>query len=490
MPIAFTHARTRPRRVDAVGIGVRHGTLSDLVDRGVDIGAAYLEAQGFTGARGQSLVLPGSDVEVVVLLGLGDEGDDSPAAFRSAGAAFARAATRVTTASLEVLDGIADDDARLVAAQALVEGVALASYRYRAHKADPARADLEKVAVLGAGGRAMGRAIGRGAAIAEAVCWTRDLVNEPGGSMTPTEVVAAARTMAKREKLKISVMDEKAIAAADMGGILGVNRGSEQPPRFITLTYTPAGKAKGRIALVGKGITFDSGGLSIKTAEGMSTMKCDMAGGAAVLGAFAGINAVSPQVEVVGYVPLTDNMTGGDATRPGDVLTMRDGTTVEVLNTDAEGRLILADALCLASESEPDAIIDLATLTGACMVALGGRIAGLMGNDDALRSHIETASDRSGERVWALPLPDDYRPQIDSKVADIKNIGAGRFAGALTAGLFLKEFVADGIPWAHVDIAGPAFGDEDTGEIVPGGTGFGVRLLLDLLSDADEWLRR
>ncbi len=235
------------------------------------------------------------------------------------------------------------------------------------------------------------------------------------------------------------------------------------------------------MALVGKGITFDSGGLSLKPSDAMIGMKGDMGGAAAVLGAFAAIGRIGARVRVLGFVPLTDNMTGPDATRVGDVLTFRNGKTAEVLNTDAEGRLILADALSLASEAEPDAIVDLATLTGACMVALGARIAGLMGNSEGFVDQVREAAGRAGEPVWPLPLPSDLRKKIDSEVADMKNIG-DRNGGALTAGLFLKEFVGEGTPWVHLDIAGPAFSEEAYGELPKGGTGFGIRTLVALLT--------
>jgi leucyl aminopeptidase len=231
------------------------------------------------------------------------------------------------------------------------------------------------------------------------------------------------------------------------------------------------------LALVGKGITFDSGGLSLKPADSMMTMKCDKGGAAAVAAAMCALPALKAKVNVEGYIPLTDNMPGPDATRPGDVLTARNGTTIEVLNTDAEGRLILADALALASEAKPDAIIDLATLTGACMVALGDGIAGVMANDDQWAKQVLNAGDLAGEGLWRLPLPERYRKLIDSSVADVKNIG-GKYAGALTAGLFLKEFVDPEIPWVHMDIAGPAWSEESAGETPKGGTGFGVRTLL------------
>ena len=261
-------------------------------------------------------------------------------------------------------------------------------------------------------------------------------------------------------------------------------RGSDEPPRLIELVYEPAG-ARGAVALVGKGITFDSGGLSLKTADGMETMKTDMGGGAAVLAAMSVLPSLEPAVKVVGIVPTTENMPSGSAIKPGDVLKIRNGKTVEVLNTDAEGRLVLADGLSLAVEAGVDAVIDLATLTGACMVALGRTIAGLMGNDDALIDRVGAAAERAGEAVWHLPLPTEYRKDIDSDVADIKNTGSGRYGGALTAGLFLQEFVGD-TPWVHLDIAGPARADSDDGYVAKGGTGFGVRTLVETVLEFAE----
>jgi leucyl aminopeptidase len=249
---------------------------------------------------------------------------------------------------------------------------------------------------------------------------------------------------------------------------------------MIQLVYDPPG-AQGTLALVGKGITFDSGGLSIKTAEGMETMKTDKSGAAAVLAAMSALPSLAPAVKVVAFIPATENMPGGAATKPGDVLKIRNGKTVEVLNTDAEGRLVLADGLSLAAEAGVDAIVDLATLTGACVVALGRKVAGLMGNHDGWVAQVQAAADRAGEPVWPLPLPDDYRKLIDSDVADVKNISGGRYGGALTAGLFLKEFVG-GIPWAHLDIAGPARSEDDEGYNQKGGTGFGVRTVIEAVT--------
>ncbi|MGH9033270.1 MAG: leucyl aminopeptidase family protein, partial [Acidimicrobiia bacterium] len=266
--------------------------------------------------------------------------------------------------------------------------------------------------------------------------------------------------------------------AEKLGGVLGVGQGSDNPPRFVRLTYAPTG-AKGTLALVGKGVVFDSGGLSLKTSSGMETMKTDMSGAAAVIAAMSVLSDAGVKVNVVGYVPMVENMPSGAAIRPGDVLRIRNGKTVEVLNTDAEGRLILADALSLASEDKPDAVVDLATLTGACMVALGDKVAGLMGNDSGWTDQVRAAADRAGEPVWPLPLPGEYRKLLESEVADLRNIGTGNYGGALTAGLFLQEFV-DGVPWAHLDIAGPARAGGDDGYIAKGGTGFGVRTIVEL----------
>ena len=318
-----------------------------------------------------------------------------------------------------------------------------------------------------------------GGRIGEAQCLARDLVNDPGGSLTPQAFAEVAVDVAEREDLQISVLDEDDIAEAGLGGILGVNRGSTQPPRLVELCYEPP-NAKGALAFVGKGITFDSGGLSIKSGEGMMAMKNDMSGAAAVLGAFSALRAVSPSCTVRGYLPLTDNMSGGDATRPGDVLKIRNGTTVEVLNTDAEGRLVLADALSLASEAQPDAIVDLATLTGAVEVALGTRVAALMANHDGWSDQVRAAAGAAGERLWPLPLPADYRPWLDSDVADLRNISKVPKGGSITAGLFLQEFVGEGIPWAHLDIAGTSWSKEVWGADAVGGTGYGVRLLVEL----------
>ncbi|MDH4171575.1 MAG: leucyl aminopeptidase [Acidimicrobiia bacterium] len=477
MTISMAVSRSRPAAadIDAYGLFV-DGGVPDVLDPDV------LEAMRFEPKAGAAAQLVDRQGRLALVVGLGSPDELDADGVRKAGVVVARRAAKHGHVASHVLQDLPEGLDAEVAAQALAEGLGLGAYQYLQQKSDPDEPTLKKVTHVGSAGPRVKAAVERGRVLADAVAWARDLVNEPGGSLTPPSFARAAGRMARRVGLKVKIMDAKAIEAAKLGGLLGVNRGSKQPPRLVQLTYEPADKPRGTLALVGKGITFDAGGLSIKTGAGMMTMKCDMGGGAAVLGAMSAIGQLAPPVRVVAYVPMTDNMLGDDATRPGDVLTIRNGKTVEVLNTDAEGRLILADALSLASEAEPDAIVDLATLTGACMVALGPQIAGLMGNHDGWRDQLLAASDRSGERVWSLPLPADYRELLDSTVADLKNIG-GPHGGALTAGLFLKEFVADDIPWAHLDIAGPAFGDRETPLGPAGASGFGVRLLVELAQE-------
>ncbi|MGE0730549.1 MAG: leucyl aminopeptidase [Acidimicrobiia bacterium] len=498
---------------------VARACFSDALDD-APVDAAVLRRLGFEGKADQLQVLPDGD-GLLLLVGLGERAKVGPAALRKAGAQLTKAARkhpRLTVAVLEALaaptsgreepagsgdeagredeagrgDQAGGDDrsgaaaeavtsvaALQVEAQALVEGLLLAAYEYGGLKSEPSKTQLADIDVVAPADGARAGA-DRGRVLAEAVAVTRNLVNEPGGSLTAPRFARKAAKLARKHGFEAKVHKRRDLVELGFGGLLGVNRGSAQPPRFVELRYRPKGEARGTVALVGKGITFDSGGLSLKTGAGMMTMKCDMAGAAAVLGAFVAIARLRPDVEVRGYLPMTDNMTGGDASRPGDVFTIRNGKTIEVLNTDAEGRLILADALAYASESKPDAMIDLATLTGACVTALGNKVAGLMGRGDGWLTQVEEAATTSGEQVWRLPMPPEYRKQYESSVADMKNIGSGS-AGALVAGLILGEFVDESVPWAHLDIAGPAFTDSEDAEITKGGTGYGVRLLVELV---------
>jgi leucyl aminopeptidase len=398
-----------------------------------------------------------------------------------------RAAWRATDLATSLLDAVPAELDRAAAAQALTEGALMAAYRFTAYRRQPDPCRLPRLTIItgatgdGAADEATAAAVARGARVAEAVWLARDLVNEPAGVLTPTRLAERARAVAASAGLSIEVLDEAAILEQRLGGLAGVARGSAEPPRLVELTYEPpGGEPTATVVLVGKGITFDSGGLSLKTADGMMTMKTDMSGAAAVLGAMSALADLGVRARVVGLLPITENMPGGRAIKPGDVLEIRNGTTVEVLNTDAEGRLVLADALSLAAERAPHAIVDLATLTGAQVVALGRRVSGLMGNSTEWVEQVRAAADRAGEPAWPLPLPEDYRCHLDSEMADLKNIGKAGEAGTLVAGLFLREFVGE-IPWAHLDIAGPARAEADDGYLTKGGTGVGVRTLLELL---------
>jgi len=475
MAIDFITTTKPPDEVALLGVPVCSGDLESVVD----IDLAFLAERGFEGKVGETLALPGNDGATVVAVGLGRRDEVGPDAFRKAGAALARAAWRSTAITTSLLDVVDDDGDRVACTRALAEGIGLGSYRFCRHKTDQARCSIESATIVTKGGKRVAQAAEIGGMVANAVAFARDLVNEPAGTMTPRDLAEAAIAVAERDNLAISVLDEVDIEAAGLGGIMGVAAGSLEPARMIQITYEPP-KPRGTLALVGKGVTFDSGGLSIKPSNAMIQMKTDMSGAAAVLATMSVLRALEPKVRVIGLVPAAENMPSGSAIRPGDVVKIRNGTTVEVLNTDAEGRLLLADALSLAVEEEPDAIVDVATLTGACVVALGPRIAGLMGNHQGLIDMVAAAADRGGEPVWPLPLPADYRNMIDGEIADIRNHVPDGKGGTLTAGLFLKEFVGD-VPWAHLDIAGPARSEEERGVDPVGGTGFGVRTLVSLV---------
>jgi leucyl aminopeptidase len=470
-----------------------------------------LVAERARGDAGEVVAVPlaregGPDRLLFVGTGAGDA-----AAFRTAGAAVAR---RGAAAGWVAVDARSLDAAAI---GAFVEGLALAAYLQPgseppAPPSNGARAGREAAGGGAAGGgadHAGGRpprvlaeallvvddpddpaafdAVARSLAVARAVHLARDLVNTPSLVKSPAWLADRAVAAAAEAALDVEVLGADELAAGGFGGLLGVSAASPRPPRLVRLSYSPPADSVApprHVVLVGKGITFDSGGLSLKPAVSMVGMKTDMAGSAAVLGTMTALAALGCQIHVTGLMCIAENMIGAGATRPGDVLTIWGGTTVEVLNTDAEGRLVLADGLAYAAATlEPDAIVDLATLTGAISVALGRRTAGLFASDDRLADELDRASKDAGERVWRLPLTDEYRPAIDSPVADLANIGRAMdvSGGSITAALFLREFTA-GIPWAHLDIAGAARSDSDDAEITKGGTGWGVRTLLAWLA--------
>lgn len=436
-----------------------------------------LAAAGFTGAAGQAVYLPRDGATAVVAVGAGSGATRSVDELRDGAAAFARAAARHAALALVLPSGHGADSAP--AAQAAVEGALLARYRFNALKNEPADLAVESLEVIGAGagaeaGAARGKVLARSAALA------RDLANNPPGHLTAVEYADFAAEQGPAFGLSVESFDKAALIEMGCGGLLGVNAGSDEEPRLIVLRYKPSGDPTAQLALVGKGIMYDSGGISLKPSDPMHlAMKMDMAGSAAVLAAMTGLRDLGATAEVSAWLVCTDNMPSGTATKLGDVLTARNGTTVEVKNTDAEGRLVMMDALCLAMEEKPDAIVDMATLTGAAMAALGNLVGAAMGNDQGLVEQLKTAAQVSGESLWQLPLESRYRKQLDSEIADISNMG-GPTAGAITAALFLAEFVK-GTPWAHLDIAGTMKSDSDDSWRPRGATGYGTRLLSEFL---------
>ncbi len=365
------------------------------------------------------------------------------------------------------------------AVQAMAEGVVLGLYTFRRYmtKKENGLGEIKELTIFGKIKKSMEQAITKGKIIAEAANYARDMVNEPGNYMTPTQMASAARQLAKKYGLKIQVFDKDKMKELGMGGLLGVARGSQQPPKFIILSYKGRQSSEIDLGLVGKGITFDSGGISIKPSESMADMKGDMAGAAAVLATLSAVAQLKPAINVTAFVPTTENLPSGTALKPGDVISAMNGKTIEVLNTDAEGRLILADALSYAVKSGARAIVDTATLTGACQIALGKITSGAFTNNQSLLDRVIAAANEAGEPAWQMPMFDEYKEFIKSDVADIKNIG-NRYGGAITAAKFLEEFV-DKTPWVHIDFTGDT--DKDKGYLVKGATGVPVRTLINLV---------
>ena len=369
---------------------------------------------------------------------------------------------------------------------AVALGGLLGGYAFRRYRTSGTTIEAALTVLTGVTGPEAQAAADRAQILADAVTLVRDLVNTGPSDLVPAMFAAEAERVAAACGLAVEVLDADALAAGGYGGILGVGQGSVHPPRLVRLEYTHP-EATRTLVLAGKGITFDSGGLSLKPPKSMEWMKSDMGGAAAVLGALQAIAALRPAVNVIGYLPLAENMPSGTAQRPSDVITIRGGTTVEVLNTDAEGRLVLADALVRSADDSPDLLIDVATLTGAQLVALGSRVAGVMATSDRLAAEVAAASSRAGEPAWAMPLPAELRKGLDSTVADLANVSGDRSGGMLVAGLFLREFVPAGVPWAHVDIAGPSFNESEPFGYTPrGGTGAAARALVQIAEDVAD----
>ncbi len=435
---------------------------------------AEAKANNFSGKEREVLVAypaKGKPARRIIAAGLGKKDKFTTEKLRRAAAA---AAVRVR--GLELADVSLAPPAGAENAHAAVEGFLLQLYEYKRWKSRNHKPlKLRTIRV-----QADADVVRRAETYVAATIIARDLVNEPPSVCTPRYLADAARKTA-RGGIKISVLDEKQAKKLGMGGLIGVSLGSTEPPRFVHLTYK-APRARKTVAIVGKGITFDSGGLCLKPADGMLNMKDDMSGAAAVIGVFSALAELKPRINVHGIFAATENMTGGAAYKTRDVLRAMNGKTMEIINTDAEGRLILADALSYASKLKPDEIIDMATLTGACVVALGNDISAIFTKNEKLQKNLHAAGKAEGEKLWPLPIEDDYLDMIKSDVADMKNSG-GRWGGAITAALFLREFVAEGIPWAHLDIAGPAFVESDKPYRPAGGTGVMVRTLLRYIEE-------
>ena len=492
-PLTVSTADARSTVADALIIGVTEDPAGPVPAHGSEdtdaaLGgtlAATLAALGATGKQDELTKIASAGAvaaPLIVAVGLGraDEGGDRARleSLRRAAGAAVRALSG--TARSIALSLPARDEAET---EAVGLGALLGRYsftRYRSADGNGAgRPDLTVLSSVGA-------AAGRAQELADAMTLVRDLVNTSPADLYPETFAAEAQRVAVAAGLEIEVLDHVALAGGGYGGITAVGQGSVHPPRLVRLAYRHPEATK-TVVFAGKGITFDSGGLSLKPPKSMETMKSDMAGAAAVLGALQAIAALQPAVNVVGYLAMAENMPGSTAQRPSDVITIFGGKTVEVLNTDAEGRLVLADALARSAQDAPDLLIDVATLTGAQLVALGPRISGVMGSDDDVAAAIAASAGDAGEQAWPMPLPPELRKGLDSAVADLANVTGERHGGMLVGGLFLKEFVPDGVRWAHVDIAGPSFHEgEPYGYTPKGGTGAAVRMLVQVATDVAD----
>ncbi len=491
MHITVLQGEIQKKAADVVVVNLFNGTrpsgASGAVDRAIDGQiAAAIDLGDFRGKSGETLLLYTQGripSPRVLVIGLGQAKDfDLEKARTTAGTAISALAHLGAKNAATILHGTGAGKLPVAAAaQAVAEASLLAAYRFDGYRACDQSHPLKKLTIIEIDRGKLKEArqgIQRGNSIAEATCLARDLINHPGGDATPAYLARTARRLAKSHGLRCQVLDEKGIKRLGMHALLAVGQGSANKPRFIALEHGPKNGAP--LVFVGKGITFDSGGLSLKSVEGIRNMKTDMSGAAAVLGAMQAVAALGLKRRIVGLVAAAENMPSSTAFRPDDVLKTLAGKTIEIISTDAEGRLVLADALCYASRYKPAAVVDLATLTGACVTALGHHASGLFANDDRLATRLLNAGETTGERLWRLPLWPEYRQQINSEIADMKNSG-GRPAGASTAAALLAEF-AD-YPWAHLDIAGTAWSQNNKPYVPQGGVGLGVRLLTQLALD-------
>ena len=466
----------------------RPGGATGAVDKALDGAITKLIQQGEIKGKLNEVAIVHSlgkvPARIVAVVGLGKQGDLTIDKIRGLAAEFCRSLRRLNCRRIATIVhgagvGGFEPDA---SAQAIVEGSVLGLYRFRKHiSKEPESPDVEELIIVerdATKAKAFEKACQKGMILAAATNLARNLVNEPANMMTPSDLAKAAGRVAKAYRLGLTVLDKEQMKKEGMGALLGVARGSCQPPKLIVLNYKGDKASPETLGLVGKGITFDSGGISLKTSDNMWEMKGDMSGAAAVLAAMSAIAQLKPKINVTGVIPATENLPSGEATKPGDILKAINGKTIEVVNTDAEGRLILADALGYAVKRGLSPLVDVATLTGACHIALGDYRSGLLGNNQELMDKLVKAGSEAGDRLWQMPMDEEYKELNKSEVADIKNSG-GRWGGAISAAQFLSEFVGDK-PWAHIDIAGTFLSDKDHGYLVKGATGVGVRILVNL----------
>ncbi len=496
--LSLTASPAASLKVDALILGVAKGPRGLVLADGSEsvaaaLGKGLLAALVDLGATGKAeevtrlATLGAIPAPVLVAVGLGPVAGtyDGEVLRRASGAAVrALAGAGKIASTLALTAAEPGDGVRRV--RAVAEGALLGAYTFTTFRSQASGGDVKEavrevaLVVPDVRDKAVKAVVRRAEVVGRAVLLARDLVNTPPSHLHPAELAAAATKECERVGVTVEVLDDKALRKGGFGGIVGVGQGSAHPPRMVHASYRGGGR---RVALVGKGITFDSGGLSLKPAGAMEEMKLDMGGAAAVLAAISAVAELGLAVDVDAWIPMAENMPSGTAIRPSDVLTMRGGKRIEVNNTDAEGRLILADAIARACEDSPEVLLDVATLTGAQLVALGSRTSAVMANDDNLRAHVVEAAGRAGEAMWPMPLPAELRKGLESEIADMVNTGP-REGGMLSAGLFLKEFVADGVAWAHVDIAGPAYNSAEAYGYTPhGGTGAAVRTFVQVLEE-------
>jgi leucyl aminopeptidase len=483
----LTIARELPAKADVLIVGLTEAGLRDVPEAterafAKRYGTSVAEMAVSLGAKataGHTRTLPAADGPRIVVVGIGADEPSPEDLRRAAGAGVRQAAGLAESARLSVVLSLGGTEPEQ--AQAVAEGALLGTYRYTPISSVPeTTGGIGALTVLHPVRGKSTDLAAEAAAVARAVLICREWVNIPANLLYPASFADEVERLVAGTRVSAEVLDEQALAKGGYGGLLAVGGGSSRAPRLVRLSYRPRG-AKFHLALIGKGITFDTGGLNLKPAEGMYTMKCDMAGAAAILAATHAIAELGLKINITAYGALAENMPSSTAYRPSDVLTIYGGKTVENGNSDAEGRLVLADALARSAEDHPDLVVDVATLTGACVVALGERTAGVMSNDSEVTDQVLAAAESAGEAFWPLPITDEIRPKLESKVADLRSVSGDRWGGALVAAAFLREFVPENTPWAHLDIAGPAFHDgKPYGYVSPGGTGASVRTLIAL----------